>query len=92
MKKHRLYVKNRCKALERPIFSVLPLKVRGLWAYLQSKPDGWEVSIEEMAEELFENEEDIRIVLEMLMLAHVLEIKPRFKKGGGMAPADYILY
>lgn len=51
----------------------LSAKAKGIWAFLMTKPDGWEVSIKELTEQLPEGKDSIRTALNELEDAGLLD-------------------
>lgn len=71
----------------------LSFKAKGLWVYINSKPEGWDFSIEKISKATKEGEKSVRSGLTELREAGYLEYKPKFdfelKKLVGQ---EYILY
>ena len=91
---NRLYVKNRYGQIPNHILndSTLSLKAKGLWGYIQSKPDGWEFSIERMTKQLKEGKASIQHAIWELEKARLLVRKQAKDTKGKWKGYDYFLY
>lgn len=68
----------------------LSLKAKGLWGYLQSKPDGWDFSAERIAKEQKDGRDGVKSALRELEKYGYLERK-RFKDERGQWDYEYNL-
>jgi hypothetical protein len=68
----------------------ISLKAKGLFAYLQSKPDNWSFSIDRMASQLKENRDAIRGAIKELE-EHGYLIRKRRRENGKWNGVDYLL-
>jgi len=69
----------------------LSLKAKGLWGYLQSKPDGWKFSISRIATQTKDGRESIRSAIKELEKAGYLRRVPVKDIAGKWTGFDYIL-
>jgi predicted ArsR family transcriptional regulator len=69
----------------------LSLSAKGLYGYLQSKPDGWKFSISRMASQLKEGKDAIRRAILELERFGLLKRVPKKDKNGRWAGYDYEL-
>jgi len=70
----------------------ISLKAKGLYAFLQSKPDGWRFSVERIASQLKEGRDAVRRALKELEKFGYLIRKPRYdKESKKLKGYDYIL-
>ena len=90
----KLIVKNRYGVVPNEILNSkkLSLKAKGLFAYLQSKPDGWKFSITRMAQQLKEGKDAIREAIKELERWGLLRRKPIKDKNGKWAGFQYELH
>jgi len=91
---NRLYVKNRYGQIPNHILNdpTLSLKAKGLWVYIQSKPDGWKFSIEKMTKQLKEGKASIQHAIWELEKARLLVRKQAKDTKGKWKGYDYFLY
>jgi len=91
---NRLYVKNRYGQIPNHILNdpTLSLKAKGLWVYIQSKPDGWSFSIERMTKQLKEGKASIQHAIWELEKAKLLVRKQAKDIKGKWKGYDYFLY
>jgi len=91
---NRLYVKKRYGQIPNHILNdpTLSLKAKGLWVYIQSKPDGWSFSIERMTKQLKEGKASIQHAIWELEKARLLVRKQAKDTKGKWKGYDYFLY
>ena len=91
---NRVYVKKRYGQIPNHILNdpTLSLKAKGLWAYIQSKPDGWKFSIEKMTKQLKERKTSIQHTVWELEKARLLVRKQAKDTKGKWNGYDYFLY
>jgi len=91
---NRVYVKNRYGQIPNHILNnpTLSLKAKGLWVYIQSKPDGWKFSIEKMTKQLKEGKASIQHAIWELEKARLLVRKQAKDTKGKWKGYDYFLY
>jgi predicted transcriptional regulator len=70
----------------------ISLRAKGLYAYIQSKPDNWKFSVDRMAKQLKEGADAIRTAIKELENAGYLERHSVKSDGGKYNGYDYILY
>lgn len=71
----------------------ISLKAKGLYAYIQSKPDGWAFSAERISSQTKEGRDSIRVALVELENAKLLQRVPvREEKTNKIVEYDYVLY
>lgn len=89
----KLYIKNKFgqTPLELLNKSDVSLKAKGLFAYLQAKPEGWNFSMEAMSNQLLEGIKSIRSGLKELENAGYL-IRDNKQNNSGIWETDYYLY
>jgi len=89
----KLYVQGRYGTIPVSILNNpdLSAKAKGLWAYLQSKPDGWRFAIDRIAKDFKDGKDSIRSGLQELEEAGYLRRKPCQDEQGRFAGYDYIL-
>jgi len=90
----KLYIKNRygqvpVELLNRPDIS---LRAKGLFAFLQSKPDGWAFSVGRIAMQTKEGKAAVRTALQELEKAGYLVREPCKNDKGQWAGYDYYLF
>jgi hypothetical protein len=69
----------------------ISLKAKGLFAYIQSKPDDWDFSVERIANSLLEGVESIRNTIQELERKGYL-IRQKVHLGQGKFDTDYVLH
>jgi len=69
----------------------ISLKAKGLFTYLQSKPDGWHFSIRRIANQMLEGKDAIRNALKELEKSGYLQRKPIRNDKGEWKGYNYIL-
>jgi len=91
---NRLYVKDRYGQIPNHILNnpTLSLKAKGLWVYIQSKPDGWNFSIERMTKQLKEGKASIQHAIWELEKARLLVREQAKDTKGKWKGYDYFLY
>jgi len=89
----KLYVKNRYGQIPNRILSDknLSLKAKGLWVYMQSKPDGWTFSIARIVSQVKEGKTAIQQAVKELEKNGLLVRKPIKDSKGKWNGYDYIL-
>lgn len=70
----------------------LPLKAKGLLAYMLSKPDDWQFNVKSMAGELKEDKDTVARILNTLIAAQYINRKEIPRSGGKVAGYDYYVY
>ena len=70
----------------------ISLKAKGLFAYIQSKPDDWSFSVERIANQVKDGIASVRTAIKELENAGYLERIPAKKEDGTWDGYDYILY
>jgi|GEM_PF-1541345 len=69
----------------------ISLKAKGLFTYLQSKPDGWHFSIQRIANQMLEGKDAIRNALKELEKSGYLQRIPARNEQGKWSGYDYVL-
>jgi len=69
----------------------LSLKAKGLFAFLQSKPDGWSFSVERISAQTKDGKDSVRSTLRELEESGLLHRVPRKDESGKWSGYDYIL-
>jgi hypothetical protein len=89
----KLIIKSRYGVIPNEILNSkeLSLSAKGLYGYLQSKPDGWRFSISRMASQLKEGKDAIRRAVLELERFGLLKRIPKRDKNGKWAGYDYEL-
>ncbi len=91
----KLIIKNRYGIAPNELLNSkeISLKAKGMFTYLQSKPDGWQFSVERIATQMKESVDTVRKTLQELEDFGYLEreLKKRIDNGK-FAGYDYILY
>jgi hypothetical protein len=89
----KLIIKNKYGIIPNEILNSkeLSLSAKGLYGYLQSKPDGWRFSISRMASQLKEGKDAIRRAILELEKFGLLKRIPKKDKGGRWVGYDYEL-
>lgn len=70
----------------------LSFKAKGLYTYMQSKPDGWDFSIRRITQQTDEGETAIRSGIEELEQTGYLDRKQKQKEDGKWGGYDYYIY
>jgi hypothetical protein len=70
----------------------LSFKAKGLWAYINSKDNGWSFSVEKISKQTKEKEDSVRSGLTELREAGLLTYKPNRDKKGHVNGWIYCLY
>jgi hypothetical protein len=71
--------------------NLITLKAKGLYAYIQSKPDNWEFSAERISRQLREGLPSIKSALQELEINGYLN-RNRYQNKKGFWEVDYVLY
>jgi len=89
----KLYIKNKYGQVPNEILNnpELSFKAKGLFAYLQSKPDGWAFSIERIAKQAREGKDAIRSAIQELEKFGYLQRISIKNEQGQFAGYNYIL-
>ena len=89
----KLFIKKRYGVVPNEILNnpELSLKAKGLFAYLQSKPDGWKFSVERIAKQTKEGADAVRSAIRELEEKGYLRRIPVKEKNGRFAGYDYLL-
>jgi len=90
----KLYIKTKYGVIPDEILNDtnLSFKAKGLYGFLQSKPDGWRFSVERIAKQSKDGRAGIRAGLKELEGAGLLKRVPRKNKEGKWEGYDYILF
>ena len=90
----KLLIKKRYATIPNDILNddSISLKAKGLYAYLQSKPDNWRFSTDRMSQSLKEGKEAIKTALHELEKTHYLQRISVKNNKGRWDGYDYILY
>jgi hypothetical protein len=70
---------------------LLSFKAKGLWTYINSKPEGWDFAVWRITKETREGDKSIRSGLNELVKAGYLQYKPKFDDDNQLNGQDYIL-
>lgn len=70
----------------------LSFKAKGLYTYIQSKPDGWDFSVERICLQSKDGRESVAAGLKELELEGYLKRVPAINEKGQFSGYDYILY
>jgi hypothetical protein len=89
----KLYIENRYGQTPNDLLNneEISLKAKGLFAFLQSKPENWSFSIPRIAKQLKEGKFSIRDAIQELEKFGYLVRKPTKNKDGQWSGYDYIL-
>ena len=69
----------------------LSLKAKGLWVFLQSKPNGWQFSIQRITRQTKDGKQSIGTALKELEKAGLLQRKPAKDDNGKWSGYEYVL-
>lgn len=89
----KLYIKNRYGVIPNELLNStsLSLKAKGLFGFLQSKPDGWSFSVERIAKQSKDGKDAVRSALKELELSGYLYRYAIKSDDGQWAGYQYIL-
>jgi len=89
----KLQIKNRYAITPNELLNnkEISLKAKGLFGFLQSKPDNWSFSIERIAKQTKDGKDGIRTAILELEKSKYLQRKPRKNSNGEWDGYDYIL-
>ena len=89
----KLIIKNKYAQVPNSLLEnkLVTLRAKGVYAYIQSRPDDWDFSIEKIAFSTGETPYKIKYSLQELSKAGYLE-RHKFTKGRGHFDIEYILY
>jgi len=89
----KLIIKNRYGVIPNQILNDenLSLKAKGMFGYLQSKPDGWSFSVKRIALQMKDGETSVMSAIKELEKAKLLKRVPVKDKEGKWNGYDYIL-
>jgi len=90
----KLYIKRRYSQIPNKLLNRknISFKAKGLFGYLQSKPDGWSFSIHRISTQVKEGEEAINSAIKELEQEKYLQRIPLRDKEGKWKGWDYFLY
>jgi len=89
----KLFISNRYGQVPNELLNRkdISLKAKGMFAYLQAKPDGWEFSVERMEEQTKDGRDSITVAIKELETIGYLKRKPVKDSGGKWDGYDYTL-
>ena len=90
----KLFIKNRFGVAPNELLNDenISLKAKGLFTFLQSKPDNWEFSVERIAKQTKDGKNSVRSAIKELEEAGYLVRTPVKDENGRWAGYDYILF
>ena len=90
----KLFIKNKYGQTPNNILNdpALSFRAKGLWGYMQSKPDGWSFSIERITQQTREGKSAIREAMKELEEHRLLRREPTKNADGKWNGYDYTLY
>ena len=90
----KLFIKNKYGQIPNSILNNpdLSFRAKGLWAYMQSKPDGWSFSVERITQQTREGKSAIRESMKELEKHRLLRREPTKNAVGKWNGYNYTLY